>query len=871
MEGRAAICARLVTALHYAPRVAVSGGSMALHFEHGGKSGALIRSSDWSETSLGAIGAWPVALKTTVSTMLGSPHPMCLWWGEERWMFCNDACIPLLSAERYSAICCQPWRTQKLHPWEKISAQIDDAMREVPSWHENACLPIERNGMVEDAYWTYGFSPVHDEHGITRGVLSVFTETTAQVLKAQRMEALHMVLSELTKHSDIDHALCALVQVATTSPADLPFLIVYRRGRNDATHWEAVAASAGVSGQHVDQLSDAVKQHALTGDNGQAQQLLKLLTPVLIEGGAQPVVHAAIAMAPSIKRHAFVFGVHPRRHFDADMRAFFDLIVSQVDLAIARLAAVRERTLVEAERRALLMQAPFPVSVMVGPSLIYELANPAYLAFTGHTDLIGRPWSEVFPELQGTPADEAIRNVYATGIPFVASEFVVTYEDRRHGTVREACFNLTLQPIRDANDEITGVMGIAVEVTDQVNARHVVERSILELEGSLIQKQGLVAQLEASSRAKDDFLALVSHELRTPLTSILGWARVLQTTRDATRLDKGLRVIERNAVAQATLIDEMLDISRIIAGHVRVTLRAVDPLALANAAMESVRPLVNAKSIRLLAELDPSLTRFVADQERMQQILWHLLSNAVKFTPHNGVISLRVMRDGDVLVFSVQDSGQGITPEFLPHVFERFSQTDGPTHAGLGLGLAIVLELVRLHGGTITAHSEGKGLGARFEVRLPMDAKPTLETDPLPLSDVQPEPMSRHTLHDLHVLVVEDEDDTRDFIATVLNDAGAQVTQIDSALQALTMLREDDFHVLVSDIGMPAEDGYALIERVRAPSQPLRIRGMPALAVTAFTGPEDRRRALASGYQDHLAKPIDPNTLVQRVAALAER
>ncbi len=386
-------------------------------------------------------------------------------------------------------------------------------------------------------------------------------------------------------------------------------------------------------------------------------------------------------------------------------------------------------------------------------------------------------------------------------------------------------------------------------------------------------------EVEEANRVKDELLATLSHELRTPLTSILGWAR-LMTTRslDAATLAKGLATIERNARSEAQLIENLLDVSRLTSGKLSIVRQPFDVAAIVDAALEAVRPAAEARAITLDVRVEPGgAGAFVGDASRVQQLVWNLASNAVKFTPRGGNVAVRARHAGDELVLTVEDDGEGIPAEFLPSVFERFRQEDASTtraHPGLGLGLAIVRHVAELHGGSARAESPGKGLGAKFEVRLPAQASPIsapeASTAP-PRARPVPAPAIRsaHALLGLRVLVVDDEPDARDFVAMILSGCGADPRAAATVREALDAL--DPFHpdVLVSDIGMPDEDGYDLIRHIRSDAG--CMRGLPAIAVTACTGSDDRRRAIGAGYQMYLAKPFEPDELIGAISELAGR
>jgi signal transduction histidine kinase/DNA-binding response OmpR family regulator len=393
----------------------------------------------------------------------------------------------------------------------------------------------------------------------------------------------------------------------------------------------------------------------------------------------------------------------------------------------------------------------------------------------------------------------------------------------------------------------------------------------------LVREQEARAEAEAANRTKDEFLATLSHELRTPLTAILGWSHLLKTNKfDEKNTTRALETIERNARAQSQLIDDLLDVSRIITGKLNLDVRPVELVTIIEAAIDSTRPAADAKGIQFEVTLDNAASRVSGDASRLQQVVWNLFTNAVKFTPEGGRVEVRLERSSETHAeITVSDSGQGINPQFLPFIFDRFRQADGSTtrkHSGLGLGLAIARHLVEMHGGTIKADSDGLNQGATFSVRLPLriagrsdDVESGVSS--LVANDEPPSFRSFPELDGLRVLVVEDEDDTRELIATVLARCGIEVRACGTATAALEHFREWSPDLLVSDIGLPGEDGYALIKKVRALDQQ---RGqIPALALTAYASPEDRARVLAAGFQMHIAKPVEPEELIAIIAELA--
>ncbi|HYR85878.1 MAG TPA: ATP-binding protein [Terriglobia bacterium] len=370
--------------------------------------------------------------------------------------------------------------------------------------------------------------------------------------------------------------------------------------------------------------------------------------------------------------------------------------------------------------------------------------------------------------------------------------------------------------------------------------------------------QARESELVQANRMKDEFLATLSHELRTPLTAIYGWVEILRNTPpDAGKMSKGLEVIDRNARAQTRLVDDLLNVSRIITGNLKVELAWIDPLPLIQTAVDSIGPAIEAKSIELVTHLDQNVGLIFADSARWQQVLWNLLANAVKFTHSGGRITVDFGRIGTQAQLNIADSGEGIEPEFLPHVFDRFTQADSSStrrHGGLGLGLAIVRHIVELHGGRVIVHSEGRDKGSTFIVQLPIP----------PFRD-QHVPIEKHdssSLEGLRVLLVEDDDDTREVVSDALKRYGASVIEAASAGEALQLFVTKSPDVLVADIGMPDMNGYELLSKIRSED---RGRDIPAVAVTAFASPEDRQKSLRAGFQAHISKPISVKELIAAI------
>jgi signal transduction histidine kinase/CheY-like chemotaxis protein len=386
-----------------------------------------------------------------------------------------------------------------------------------------------------------------------------------------------------------------------------------------------------------------------------------------------------------------------------------------------------------------------------------------------------------------------------------------------------------------------------------------------EREQLLVREQSARTDAEEANRLKDEFLATLSHELRTPLTAILGWLSMLRSGRlDPETSKHALETVERNAEAQAQLIEDLVDVSRIAGGKLKLDIQPVDMITVISAAIDIVRPAANARGVSVEVFAESGVGPVAADAARLQQIIWNLLSNAVKFTPRDGHVSVSLRRVDSMAEVEVRDTGIGIDADFLPRVFERFRQAEAAltrSHRGLGLGLAIVRHLTELHGGTVTAASDGEGEGATFILRMPLAVQRTAS-----VSNVQSARDGDSKLNGLRVLLVEDEPDARDLLTFTLRVSGAEVQAVDSVQQAMLDLQTFNPHVLLSDIGLPIESGYDLIEKIRA--LPTDISQIPAVALTAFATEKDRQRALASGFQMHLSKPVEPRALIEAIDQL---
>ncbi|HEU4890752.1 MAG TPA: PAS domain S-box protein [Vicinamibacterales bacterium] len=496
--------------------------------------------------------------------------------------------------------------------------------------------------------------------------------------------------------------------------------------------------------------------------------------------------------------------------------------------------------------------------------------NPVAEYLTGRTAAFarGRSFHEVFrivSEQNRQVVEDPVGRVIADGgVVGLGQPTLLVAADGTERPIDESA-----APIRNRDGRIIGVVLVFRDVSERRRVELERQAAAGERDRLLDAERAARADAERASRLKDEFVAMVSHELRTPLNAILGWTQLMTRGKnDAATVDRGLDIISRNTRLQAQLISDLLDISRIVSGKLQLEMQQVDLHRIATDAVETMRQEAVSKQVQLHQTLDPQAGTVAADPARLQQVLWNLLSNAVKFTPAGGRIDVILRRNGATAELLVADTGAGIRPEVLPHVFDRFHQADRSItrrFGGLGLGLSIVKHLIELHGGNVVAESRGEGHGATFRISLPVS------TGAAPADVAAPGRMESQppvSLESMRVLVVEDEPDTREFLKRLLESHGAAVAVAVSADEALAALRDELPDVLVSDIGLPDVDGYELINRIRTGS-PGEGSMIPAIALTAYARPEDRARALRSGYQTHLAKPVEPAELVMTIASFS--
>jgi len=522
------------------------------------------------------------------------------------------------------------------------------------------------------------------------------------------------------------------------------------------------------------------------------------------------------------------------------------LIAAVRTLLFARQADLVRRG-ADAKLRTMFNLAPIGMAIL-DANFCYDSVNPAFCALTGYaqSELALRTWTDPI----STAGSELINAMRAQIAREGRWEGQLGLRRKDGSTVEVEC--------QISEEKISGAhIVVAIDVTQRRQAE-------TERESLLASERAARAEAERSSRLKEEFLATLSHELRNPISAIMGWSTVIGRLGGLPAVvTQGVQAIERNSKLQAQMIADLLDYASITYGKMRLVAAIIDPYPVVRAALEVVQLAAQTQGVTITAEFDDAGIYVDADASRLQQVVWNLLSNAIKFTPKGGQVLLSAKHVDGSLQLIVQDNGKGIAREFLPRIFERFSQQDSTStrsQGGLGLGLALVKQLVDLHGGSIQAFSTGSGHGATFTVLLPVSDKTPVET----LSESQY--LRSLNLDGVTALVVEDDTDTRELITRILSDAGANVVEAASAEAALECMQSSGANVLISDIGMADQNGYELLRKLRARGFGAEV--LPAMALTAFARMQDRVEALSAGFQDHLVKPFEPQILISRIAAL---
>ncbi|WP_067065437.1 GAF domain-containing protein [Roseateles chitosanitabidus] len=880
-----------------------------------GAMAARVRTFDWSATSLGPLDRWPASLRAVVATMLECQLPMYLAWGGDFVQIFNDAYLPILGSKAEPALGGRAPDTWA-EIWPTIGPMWQQVLSGAPVGFDDFKLTIDRFGYPEDVYFNFSYSAVRDDEGRAAGVLVTFAETTEKVLMSRRLAFLDALAQGTRKLTDP-------AEVMRFTAEHLGRYLgasrcAYATVRADEDTFDLI-------GDYNEGVSSIVGTYRF-GDFG--QEVLRLMRadqayvnhdidrdPVTAgtdRSAYQRTRIQSVICVPLHKGGRFVaaMAVHQReaRHWTDDEVALVKVVVARCWEALERTraeSALREeaRTLeilngtgatlaAELDIGALVQRVTDAATELTGArfgAFFYngvDEQGEAYLlyALSGaerkHFERLGhpRPTPLFGPTFRGEPTirldDVSADPRYGQWAPhhgkpaghLPVRSYLAVPVISRSGEVLGGLFfgHEEVGVFTERSERLAeGIAGQAAIAIDNARLYTASREAMVERTRLLESERTARLAAEQAGLVKDEFLATLSHELRTPLSAITGWVHILRRKLgdEQPELRRGIDVIERSAKAQAQLIEDLLDMSRITTGKLSLEVAPVAAASFTLAAVELLAPAAERAGVRLDTEVTVDAgTTVMGDAARLQQVVANLISNAIKFTPRGGEVRVLLRGDDQHADLIVEDTGIGIPRDFLPFVFERFRQADGSMarrHGGLGLGLSIVRNLVELHGGEVRAESDGEGRGARFTVTLPViGARDFASASP------EAGATDRISLAGARILVVDDDESVREMVARALELQGARVVEARSGAQALALLADADVNLLISDLGMPEMTGYELIARTRV--LPAR-RALRAIALTAFAGESDRRRAMDAGFEAHFRKPVDFSALVRAI------
>jgi signal transduction histidine kinase/CheY-like chemotaxis protein len=818
----------------------------------GGVCQQTVGAIDWSRSPLGPIEGWPPTLQTTLATLFRARQPMLLMWGKDLIQFYNDAFLPSFGHGKHPTAMGQPGRECWGEVWPIVGGQIEDVIaRAIPTGHEDALVPIFRNGRIEEVYWTYTYSPTFAADGSVAGVLVICTETTRRVVGERRANLLHALAAATSVASDEASLVAKTFAIIGAAPSDIPLAALYRA--HAPLGALGPVASIGMSPD----LEVALGQQLATSKPGAGTILTLDLESGSGAHSKRDVYVTSILDNVDEPVSTLVLGVNPNLSFDDAYRRFAEQLAGYLQVATTRIDEAARRLELETERRNLMAQAPVATALMVGPEHVFEIANPLYRQMVGRPHLVGQTFLEAFPELKDTPLIDVHRRVYERGEPFVTNEYLVEL-DKGNGVVEDCFFKFNLEPVRDARGKVYGMMAVAVEITEQVVARHVLEKANAE-------RETLLRHAEAASRAKDEFLAMLGHELRNPLSPIMTALHLIRRKGEGT-LAHEHAIIERHVKHLIRLVDDLLDVAKIARGKVELRRELVDLSDVIAHAVETAEDLLDERHHRLAIEHERGRFFSSGDPIRLSQIVANLLTNAAKYTDPGGTLTVRLWQEDGQNKIAVRDDGIGISAELLPRVFNLFEQGERSmdrTAGGLGIGLALVKNLVTLHEGSVAATSEGPGRGSEFIVSLPAvdHERASRDTSAAPARSVAAETHAR-------VLVIDDNVDALELLKETLELSGHRVEAASDPLAALDLAASFAPDVAVIDIGLPVIDGYELAAKLRA--SPMG-KGCRMVALTGYGQEHDKQRSREAGFDEHLVKPVDIDRLTALIATLAPR
>lgn len=782
----------------------------------GGEMGALIRAHDWASTVIGTPSGWPQSLRTAVRVMLSTRHPVYIFWGPQLLCFYNDAYRPSLGPERHPGSLGQPGRTVWTEIWDDIGSQVDQVMSGgEATWNENQMLRMTRNGRIDDVYWTYSYGPIDEPSSRTGvgGVLVLCTETTSTVMAEKRRG------EQADRQQQVFKQAPGFVIVMRGKEHRVEFLNDEYLRLFGGHNWLGMPireAFPDAEGQGFFELLDGVFASGVAHQAKNASIQFRRASDEIWETRTVDFIYAPILDEMNQSTGIFCQGVDVTGQRAAEAALLqseeqLRLAVEAADLGLWDVDLVSD-TMYWPPR----VKAMFGISADVQVSMedFYDGVHPedrahTFQAFSDATNPITRSLYDVEYRTVGKE-DGIVRWVAAKG-----------------------------RGIFDETGKCVRALGTVIEIS---------RRKLAETRLALSE-----AKLRDNDRKKDEFLATLAHELRNPLSPIRNASKILQLPNiDGASTAKMGKLIERQSVAMASLLDELLDVARISQGKIVLKPSIASVLSLAEAALETVRPSIDAKRHQLRLEMECADTLLEVDSLRLAQVLTNLLHNAAKYTDSGGTIVLRAEASDEDVAFDVIDNGIGIAADDMPGLFEMFAQVErglGRAQGGLGIGLALSRKLVELHGGLLTAHSDGNGHGSRFRVCLPKAKRAAKGSTASSSTSHAREPVSAPKL-----LVVDDNADAADTLGALLESAGYRVAIAYEARVALTIAQEEHPFACLVDIGMPGMDGFELASRLRRLSP---VESMLLVATTGWGQEQDRLRAIEAGFDAHMTKPVD--------------
>ncbi len=821
----------------------------------GGVMGAMMRAFDWARTPLGPVAAWPQSLRTAVSICLNSRYPILIWWGPKLIKLYNDAYRPMLGASKHPRALGAVGRDIWPEIWPIIEPMLEGVMaRGEATWSDDRRLLLDRNGYLEECYFTFSYSPIRDESDDVGGIFTAVTETTERVLGERRLQTLRDLTARSSEARDVEEACRLAAKTLAANSHDMPFALLYLidEGRKQARLTAGAGIEAGAPASpplvELSTASALAWPLARVAESGQGElvEALRRKFASLPRGAWPEAPQSALLLPITLPGHPLpmallVAAVSPRRALDEPYRDFYDRVAGQIAATLAgALACEEERKRADAGAAVRESEQRFARFMRHLPGLAwikdlqgrYVYANEATeKAFCSPGEsLYGKTDEELFPADTAAQFRENDRHALASPAGLLTEDAVEHKDGLLHHSL------VSKFPILGCGGQPSFVGGMAIDISERKQMEQV---------------------LTEANRRKDEFLAMLAHELRNPLAPIRNAAQVLKLVGPLEPKQEWAReVIERQTQHLMRIVDDLLDVSRITRGRIVLRREPLELSAVINRAIETSRPLVEARRQQLSVSLPPQPVRLEGDLARLVQVVANLLNNAAKYTDEGGQIRLEAVREGDEAVIRVHDNGMGLPAELLPHVFDLFTQADGSldrSQGGLGIGLTLVRHLVEMHDGKVEAKSDGPGRGSEFVVRLPaLSANRTTAVDEPPGEHAQP---ARHTLK---ILLVEDNLDSAEGMALLLRFDGHEVRMAHDGPSALEAARAFEPQAVLLDLGLPGMNGYEVAQRLR--EQPA-CRQTPLIALTGYGQEEARRRTKEAGFDYHLVKPVEPEAL----------